>query len=145
MKAIIVDIDGTLANISHRRQHVESKPKNWKAFFENMHLDKVNLWCREIILKFYKDFYFLALVSGRSEDHRKITEEWLKLNSIPYSALYMRKSGDFRDDSIVKKEIYESEIKNKLNILFVLDDRKRVTEMWRREGLVVLQCDEGNY
>ena len=31
-KVIVFDIDGTLANIEHRRAFVATKPKNWKAF-----------------------------------------------------------------------------------------------------------------
>ena len=31
-KVIVFDIDGTLANIEHRRSFVATKPKNWKAF-----------------------------------------------------------------------------------------------------------------
>jgi hydroxymethylpyrimidine pyrophosphatase-like HAD family hydrolase len=36
MKTIVCDIDGTVANIEHRRQYVATKPKNWKAFNAGM-------------------------------------------------------------------------------------------------------------
>ena len=31
---IIFDIDGTIADIEHRRVYVRSKPKNWRAFIK---------------------------------------------------------------------------------------------------------------
>lgn len=43
---IIFDIDGTLADIAHRRHHVETKPKNWSAFQVAAHLDG----CHEVIV-----------------------------------------------------------------------------------------------
>ena len=42
-KAIIIDLDGTLSDISHRAHHVRGEgKKNWKAFFEGIPGDKVN-------------------------------------------------------------------------------------------------------
>ena len=40
-KIIVFDIDGTLANIQHRRQYVASRPKNWAAFNAGMKFDTV--------------------------------------------------------------------------------------------------------
>lgn len=37
-KAIIVDLDGTLANCEHRRHFLETKPKDWKSFHGLVHL-----------------------------------------------------------------------------------------------------------
>jgi hypothetical protein len=57
----------------------------------------------------------------------------------------MRAEGDTRKDSIIKEEIYRAEIENKYNVLFVLDDRNQVVELWRRLGLTCLQVAEGNF
>ena len=56
----------------------------------------------------------------------------------------MRKDGDFRADYIVKQEIYDMHIKGK-NVLFVMDDRQQVVDMWRRNGLKCFQVAEGNF
>lgn len=51
-KTIVFDIDGTLADLSHRRHHVESRPKNWDAFFEDISEDKPNAplrWLHSIL------------------------------------------------------------------------------------------------
>ena len=62
-----------------------------------------------------------------------------------FDDLYMRLPNDLRKDSIVKQEIYEMCIKDKYNVLFVLDDRDQVVNMWREQGLKCLQVAEGNF
>jgi adenylate cyclase class IV len=57
----------------------------------------------------------------------------------------MRKTGDNRPDNIVKKEIFDSNIKNNYYIEFVLDDRNKVVKMWRELGLTCLQVADGNF
>jgi len=42
MKTVLFDIDGTLADINHRRHHVEGDNAHWHAFFEEMGTDTVN-------------------------------------------------------------------------------------------------------
>ena len=37
---IIVDIDGTVADLEHRRHWLDCKPKNWKEFYKNIELSK---------------------------------------------------------------------------------------------------------
>lgn len=55
----------------------------------------------------------------------------------------MRQSKDFRKDSVIKKEIFESKIKDKYFIEFVLDDRHQVVDLWRKE--LKLTCFQMNY
>ena len=84
----------------------------------------------------------IILVSGRSDDYREKTEQWLQNHRFEYSALYMRKFKDNRDDSIVKGEIAD-EIEKTHNILFVFDDRKRVVDMWVNRGIWVFDVGQG--
>lgn len=148
-KIIIVDLDGTLANVNHRRDYVmlsdTRKKKDWKSFNASMHLDPVNRWCLDILNKYSKDpSTLIYIVSGRDGAYENITREWLSNNRVPFDALYMRPVKNNDDDTVVKKDIYEKHLKDK-DILFVLDDRLRVVKMWRSLGLTVLQCDEGDY
>jgi hypothetical protein len=76
----------------------------------------------------------------------KKTKAWLAVNEIPYDALYMRKANDYRKDAIIKLELYEAYVKDKYDILMVLDDRDQVVRMWREElGLPCFQVDYGNF
>ena len=58
----------------------------------------------------------------------------------------MRKDEDNRKDSIIKWELYEKHIKPmNVNILFILDDRNQVVEMWRSKGFTVFQVANGDF
>lgn len=145
LEAIIVDLDGTLCNNNHRKHFVEGKSKDWKTFYTLMNQDSVNEWCLDIIKKYNKDDYEILLVTGRPEEYRLKTEKWLWKFGINYKHLLMRESGDFRKDCIIKEEIYRKYIEHDYNILFCLDDRKQVVDMWRSIGLTCLQCAEGDF
>lgn len=142
--AIIVDLDGTLADIRVRLKHLEGKKKDWKSFNKNIETDKLHEWCREIMMRFSPDHKIL-IVSGRTDELISQTEEWLKKYEVPFHFLFMRQSHDMRPDNIVKLEIYEKFIKDNFKVIFVLDDRQKVVDMWRGEGLVVLQCAPGDF
>ena len=58
---------------------------------------------------------------------------------IPYKQLYMRKTGDKRDDTIVKEEIFKEFIEPEYIVLGVIDDRNKVVRMWERLGLKVMK------
>jgi hypothetical protein len=137
----LCDLDGTLCNVSHRRQYVATKPRNWDAWNAGLVNDKPNLAVLGIItsLTYY---YPLIFVSGRSDDYRKQTEEWLEKYDISYNALYMRKYKDHRDDAIVKGELAD-EIEKEYNILGVFDDRQRVIDMWINRGVFVFDVGQG--
>jgi hypothetical protein len=85
----------------------------------------------------------IILCSGRSEEHRPETVEWLAQHGVNYHELLLRRDGDRRTDVVVKREILAGLDKSK--ILFVVEDRSRVVEMWRSEGLVCLQCAPGEF
>lgn len=144
-QAIVIDIDGTLANIEHRQHFVQGTgKKNWKGFFANMDKDVPNDWCVEIINK-YKQDHLIVLCSGRPDSFRETTTKWLKDNNIFFDELYMRPRDDMRADSIVKEIILDFELAPRYNIKMVVDDRMQVCDMWRSRGLVVLQCAKGEY
>jgi len=151
---IICDLDGTLANCEHRVHHVRNKPKNWDAFYAGVREDEVNHPVLNILDKFlcYEGLrYNIIFCSGRPERCREDTVWWLReVAHIWYSEhspdvqLFMRKDGDYRADNIVKQEILDTQI-DKDRVLFVLDDRQQVVDMWRRNGLTCLQVSEGNF
>lgn len=142
-KAVIIDLDGTLANCDHRRHYVQ-KDNYWTKFYEEMVNDPVNEWCRNLI-DLYSKKYEILLVTGRPEDYLKHTSFWLADNKIQHDQLYMRSKKDYHEDSIVKKEIYKSLIEPNYDVELVVDDRNSVVKMWRSLGLVCLQCAEGNF
>lgn len=141
--AIIVDLDGTLANCDHRLHHL--KNKNWGSFYAFAKNDSINVWCKDIVNSIWdKHCWTIIIVTGRPESIRHSTADWLISHRIP-GVLYMRSDNDRREDFIVKREIYEKRIKENYDVRFVLEDRKQVVDMWRSLGLVCLQCAPGEF
>lgn len=142
--AIIVDLDGTLADITHRVHFVRDGKKDWPAFNAAMHLDKPKQDIINIVNQFDAGWY-IFIVTGRFERFRKVTEYWLAKHNISYDKLLMRKDEDYRADHLIKEEIYLAEIKDRVRVIAVIDDRQSVVDMWRKNRLTCLQCQKGDY
>lgn len=145
-QTVLFDIDGTLADIEHRRRFVEADPPDWGSFFKHMGDDTPN----EAIVKLYhtlwdSDEYEILILSGRPEKYRAITEQWFIWNEIPFTRILMRGLNDMRSDVIVKKEMLDALLTEGHKIAFVVDDRNSVVDMWRENGITCLQCDYGDF
>lgn len=133
--AIIADLDGTLAMLNGRNPYDASTCEQ----------DALNEPIADIVKSHIQDGYLAILVSGRGDQHRPQTEQWLKRHGIRHHALYMRPEGDTRKDAEVKHEIYQQHIEGQYNIKFALDDRQQVVNLWRSLGLVCLQVADGDF
>ena len=61
------------------------------------------------------------------------------------TALHMRRAGDARKDSVVKRELFDAHVRDRYNVRRVYDDRNQVVDMWRSLGLACLAVAEGNF
>ena len=140
---VIFDIDGTLADVSERIHYLKTKPKNWDAFFQGMAQDKAVQSMVRLCNILHASGIQILLCSGRNEQYRSETMTWLAEQNVHYHGLFLRKDNDRRSDTVIKREILAGIDKSK--VLFVVEDRSRVVEMWRGEGLVCLQCAPGEF
>lgn len=146
MEIIIVDIDGTLADASHRLPLIQGEHKDWRGFFAASKYDKpIPHICA--LVHALKGNYRAVFVSGRSDECRGITETWLENQGFYLPHVYMRREGDHRPDHKVKLELLE-QVRTDFPgepIAFALDDRNQVVEMWRANGVPCLQVAEGDF
>ncbi|MFJ8128664.1 phosphatase domain-containing protein [Streptomyces hydrogenans] len=134
--AVLCDIDGTLALRGDRGPYD----------FSRCDLDLLNVAVRDALRAFrgaHRDR--VVLLSGRSEDHRALTEAWLERYEVPYDELWMRASGDGRSDDIVKAELFDAHVRHRYAVRVSLDDRDRVVAVWRRMGLPTWQVNYGAF
>ena len=140
------------------------KKMNWNEFFNPAHIafDEPN----EPVIKLAQMFrdwgYKILIFSGRNDRMWERTVEWLEWNDVPYDLLVMRpdKFKDeswpvadgnpatpamrFMPDDILKKKMLDTFV-NKDNVFCVFDDRKKVVDMWRQEGITCFEVDEAHF
>jgi hypothetical protein len=144
MRCYVFDIDGTLADITHRLPFIQKEPKDWDAFFDACSEDKpiqhiINVamalcMCAPVIF-----------VSGRAERCRGKTEAWLMEHLSFDEPLYMRKDGDHRPDNEVKSELLDRLLADGHEPQLVFDDRSQVVRMWRERGIPCAQVADGDF
>lgn len=144
---IIVDIDGTMTIVGDRVKYIESEPKEWQKFYDACGEDEVNdPIARLVHAVAIAGEANVVFCTGRSEDHRRVTEEWFADNlGVAGVELIMRPSGDHRSDTIVKPEMLAAAGYTPDNVWFILEDRAKVTRKWRELGFTCLQVANGDF
>jgi len=131
-RAIIVDIDGTLAKMNGR------SPFEWSKVKEDV--------CNETIKSIVNSYPSEVIIfSGRDGICYDDTKQWLIDNGIKFNALHMRMQGNNEKDSVIKRRMFDNHVRGKYFVEYVLDDRNQVVEMWRSIGLICLQVADGDF
>jgi hypothetical protein len=145
---IVSDIDGTIADISHRVKYLKGADKDWNTFFALADKDTPISKNISVLLDLSNygthAYYELVFCTGRPERYRRLTESWIFRNASGGRVL-MRKDGDYRSDGIVKPELLKEAGITPENTLFILEDRNRVVMAYRDLGYNVFQVAEGDY
>lgn len=141
-QAIIVDIDGTIADMG-KGEEGRRGPFEWDRVYEDTPIVPIiNL------VRMLAQHYYVIFVSGRLETCREDTVAWLQkhLPSLGTAHLHMRPLHQhYKPDNEVKAEIYRRFIEPTYDVVYVLDDRNKVVKMWRSLGLTVLQVADGDF
>jgi hypothetical protein len=134
---IICDLDGTLV-IHTGRAPLE---------FERIHEDTIDYRLRFLLtmVREHPKGPKIIFITGRPENVREQTEEWLNNFFGGEYILIMRPERQFGLGNAVKKELYEKYIKGKYNVLCVFEDSDSCVEMWRNEGFLTLQVQNTDY
>ena len=151
MKNIILfDLDGTLALIDNRLNLSSNSDGkiDWDIFFdpENIKLDIPNEPVVKISQLLNAGGYKIIIFSGRSDKTFDATQSWLKEHKIPYHKLIMRDSKKYPyiSDDILKKQMLNKHLDIN-DVFLVFDDRNKVVDMWRKNGLTCMQVAPGNF
>lgn len=135
-KAVLVDIDGTVALMDGRSPFDETR----------VHEDLPNSPVISVVRALQAAGQRIVFLSGRTDSCRNTTVTWLTEHvGVPYEGPFMRSTGDSRKDSIVKVELFDTHVRDVYNVTCVLDDRTQVVQAWRAIGLSVLQVADGDF
>lgn len=135
-KAVIFDLDGTLAHMNGKRgpfewDKVALDDPSWNVVNHAMDLQNRGIK--------------IVVTSGRDEVCRDLSAEWLKRLGLRVDKLVMRKAGDQRNDADVKEELFYEHVVPFYNVVYCVDDRDRVVQRWRDMGLECWQVADGNF
>jgi predicted kinase len=134
----VFDLDGTLADVRHRLHHLNRRPRYWNAFFaaapddppltEGLRLALAGATRCEI-----------AYVTGRPENCRKDTADWLARHGLPHGRLLMRAEGDHRPARTAKPELLRR-LAHDHPIAVAVDDDPQVCDAYESAGFRVLHA-----
>nr|DAD80402.1 MAG TPA: hypothetical protein [Siphoviridae sp. ctYh54] len=147
-RAIICDIDNTILDIRHRFHYLNGENTDWDKFLsEDAIRQDVPMWDTVEVIGCLGKFYPIIFITGRNEGTRKITEEQISglfkmtplLNG---KEIYMRTDGDYRQDIVIKKELYDKYVAPNYRIIAAFDDKPTVVELWRNLGITTYHVGE---
>ena len=152
MKTVIFDLDGTLALIDDRRVLAtkDNGKMDWDVFFDpkNISLDLPNRPVIEMAQMLKRQGFRIVIFSGRSKGTKEVTKEWLNNFDIPFDVIKMRPTSKefmYMPDDKLKQMWLDKLFPKKDDILCVFDDRQKVVDMWRENGITCLQVADGNF
>ena len=151
---VIFDLDGTLADIEDRRKlsTKDNGKMDWVKFFDpqNIDLDKPNNAVIRMAQVLHETGHRIAIFSGRSKGTKVATMEWLNKYNVPYNILKMRptsKEWMYMPDDELKQhwldDLFPNDVRDR--IVGIFDDRQKVVDMWRKNGLTCMQVAPGDF
>jgi hypothetical protein len=144
---VIVDLDGVLADASHRQDVLFSGPgrrKNWKAFFDLAGEDAV---IDEVAraTELFDSALCVVLLTARPTTIRDVTLQWLEQHGLRWELLVMRPEGDYRSSPDAKRmAVYELRSAG-FDLRLAFDDDRRNVDMFHDEGIPCVYIHSGYY
>lgn len=121
--AFIFDIDGVLADSSHRAHHLRKRPPDWQSYRAGIADDKPIAPIVALASALHAARQSVLLVTSRDAATRPQTEQWLESHGVQYTALFMRPAGDTRLEYDVKSDLIADARDAGYDPIVLIDDR----------------------
>lgn len=153
----IFDLDGTLANAEHRVPLISGEAPDWRAFFAACTRDAPIWWVINTLRKLRTQGAEIWIWTGRSDEVLTETVKWLgeygiadgrtwRWDRVDGNRFRMRSAGDRRPDHVIKAEwLAGVDEFDRKRICASFEDRSRVVEMWRANGVPCFQVAPGDF
>jgi len=147
-KARLIDVDGTLADVSSVRHYVLGKAKGEKDF-EAFHNAAEHCPPHDVAVEYMLETVRMGainvVVTARMETHLDTTKRFVDRvarfedgSPIPYDGpLHARREGDFRSDRVVKLEMLRY-LRRSYDIIGAIDDNPSIVELYESAGIPVV-------
>ena len=145
-KAVIWDLDGTLADDRARAHFVEveaGKTRDWKSYFDAIGTDPPIAASLEVLRALHSAGNRVIFLPGRPDHTRRNTERWLKANGLTeYDRLLMRPPGDYRPSGAFKVDEV-AKLRREYELVCAFEDRIDVADALRGAGVPVFLYGAG--
>lgn len=148
MKAMIFDMDGTLADvrsIAHHFQHDLEEDKDYDAY----HLESVQVpvvdWVAAAARQAHKDGYKVLILTARKIKYLEYTKAFLTKHNIEYDMLFMREDDDNRPDHEYKRDglLYTRDFGYEIERAY--EDNPEIIALWESEGIETVHVQDRGF
>ncbi|UOR02046.1 hypothetical protein MUN77_01560 [Leucobacter allii] len=138
-EAVIVDVDGTLCDVSGVRHYVLADPqrRDYEAFHGASALCPPIPATLDWVEQHRAAGRTVFVVTARSQRWEFLTRRWMRKWGIRYDWLLMRADGDLRKDRLVKTDILARIRARGFEVVAAIDDNPNVIDLWQAEGIEV--------
>ena len=135
----VFDIDGVLADVSHRVHFLEQRVQDWRSFFAEAVHDPALVDGVALALEAARECEVVYL-TGRPERCRSDTLQWLREQALPEGSLHMRPDRDHRPARRLKPKLLSDVAAGRI-VAIVVDDDLEVCDAYEAAGWTVLRAD----
>lgn len=141
---VVLDIDGVIFNTQYLLNEIYEKKlkgdERWEYFYTNCNSERTQLvkGAIELTQILFNAGITILFSTARNEKCREETINKLTRNGIVFHQIYMRKDGDLRDSSEVKRE-HLQEIMKEYDVTLFIDDDLSNCEMAKELGIQALR------
>lgn len=131
-KAVIFDLDGTLANTNDPKGHHKIDHEGFRQHINGADAKE------DVVAKLRKakdKGRDVVILTARSAHYRTDTKTWLHKKGIPYDSLVMRPIDDRRKDKVVKEDLLKEDVLPNFEVKKAFDDKVKNVKMFKKEGI----------
>ena len=142
-KAAIVDMDGTLCDVTSVRHHVMGPVKDFDAFHQGSRHCPPNEQALEFCRRHYAAGHVIVVVTARMDRHYEVSRAWLDdFMPVPFDGPIMREDNLRHSDVSVKRRIY-AYLSRHYEIVAACDDNPPIVALWRELGVPEVEVVPG--
>lgn len=138
-RAVIVDLDGTLVDVSDIEHHVTGPEKDYAAFHAASSDAPADAEVLAAVQEAHASGLAVLVVTSREFVWRDLTLDWLVAHEVPYDELVMRIVGDYRPDHVVKAEMLDRLEADGYAVERAWEDRDEIADLWAGRGIEVVR------
>ena len=146
---VVFDLDGTLADDTHRKHLLETEPRAWEDYFALCGDDapiRTSIALFRLLRSTPALCSSVAIWTARSAKVQNETLDWIREHVWPEPVeLKMRPAHCRMDDTQLKRRWLDAAREAGTAPDLVFEDRNRVVDMWREEGVACHQVAPGDF